>query len=212
MVIFKPLRLLVGQMCAICLSGVAAAQPLAGDVRASISTTTKVGFFDKQMEIRLCNNDPQNEVSITVASSGDLGTKVEGWYKIAANRCSSVHVWTNDDKIHYLLFKSDGNIIDFGPKVYEAFGLKFTGSLSRSEKSFCVNLSSATNIQSNILSMGRETSCQGDEVLMRFPVKLNGNFDVAEVNIPAPAMRESNAGHSLSPGTRLMNMIADWFK
>lgn len=155
MVIFKPFRLMVGQMCVICLSGAAAAQPLAWDARASTPTATKIGFFDKQVEIRFCNNDPQNDVSITVASSGNLGTKVEGWYKIAANRCSSVYVWTNDDKFHYLLFKSNGNIIDFGPRVYEAFGIKFTGNLSRSERSFCVNLSAVTNIQSNILSMGR---------------------------------------------------------
>ncbi|WP_156386337.1 DUF1036 domain-containing protein [Aureimonas sp. Leaf454] len=164
-------------------------------------------FGDKQMSLDLCNQDANQSISVTIATNGFRGTKVEGWYTVDPGRCANLYVWTSDEKAHHLLFRSNGSLVKFSPTEYELFGLRGTGGLSVSGEAYCVNMDGVTDYQSNFLNMGRETSCEGSEELTPFPIKLVGGYDSATVNIPTLSGESTSANRSNELFRGLMSLF-----
>lgn len=172
---------------------------LIGIGMTSLYATTPASA-SQEVRFRFCNNDASNRVALSYASY-NLSvhtTKVAGWYVVEPGRCEDVWIWSGESYTHHFVFSSRRKIVDVGPKEYELFGFRGTGSLRSSGQSFCINLTDAFELTETIFSLGRATRCNSDETLTPFSVSAYG-CERCEFNLTIPALsgKEAPAGSVL---------------
>lgn len=157
------------------------------DLPADISPIEQAFSDSRQVWFKFCNRSSDKPISITYAYyvSWNNAKKVSGWYKFDPGECGNIRIWSSEYYTHHFLFKFGGKLFNLTPREYELLGFKFTGWLSISNESFCVNLDDVADILENILSSGCATECRGSEKLVPFSVKVPGGLtEQYQIDLP----------------------------
>lgn len=129
--------------------------------------------YRDDMMFRICNREGDVRVDIAFAEKFPLTEGIDGWFYVEPSTCVDIHRNSSQYVEHHLFFRAEGKLLDL--------------SFRNAGSNYCIDVTGRIDLfESVMMDPGRTKRCQGNEKLVRAPLRVLGaERGYTEILIPA---------------------------